>query len=87
MQSAPARIACTSVITLRPGRAAPGRRPRSTASSMRPSSPSRSARVAGRMRPALATARSSSKTTWSPSNRRSARFARPLAAVTIGVTS
>ena len=46
IKSAPARIACTLVMTLRSGRAAPPRPPRSTASSWSPSRLSRSASVA-----------------------------------------
>jgi hypothetical protein len=61
--SPPATIACSRVSTLRPGRWAPGRSPRSTSSSTTASTPSRSASVAVNARPALATAWSSSKAT------------------------
>jgi hypothetical protein len=56
-------------------------------SSTRPSRPSRRARVAGRIRPAPATARSSSNPTSSPSDRCAARFSAPVEAVTTWVTS
>jgi hypothetical protein len=63
MQSAPSAIAEMSVMTLRPGCAAPGRSPRSTVWSTSCSIPNRVARAAGSITPAFATARSSSKTT------------------------
>lgn len=63
MQSAPNTIAEHSVITLRPGFAAPGRSPRSTHCSTSASKPKRPANNAGSITPAFATARSSSKTT------------------------
>ena len=63
MHSAPATMACTKVATLRPGRACPGRSPRSTSSSAQATRFSRSERVATSARPAPATARSSSKVT------------------------
>ncbi len=62
MQSAPSAMAASSVITLRPGLAAPAASPRSTHSSTSASIPSRAATVAGSTSPASATARSSSKT-------------------------
>jgi hypothetical protein len=67
MQSPPATMTCTSVSSLRPGRARPGRSPRSTTWSVTYSIPSRSASVAGSSSPALATERRSSNATatWS----------------------
>src|SRR6266545_8061897 len=56
LQSPPATSACTRVRTLRPGRYAPGRPPRSTSWSTTASISSRSANVAVSSRPALATA-------------------------------
>src|SRR5215218_8944009 len=69
MQSPPATRAWTSVSSLRPGWAAPGRSPRSTSWSAVCSIPSRSASVAGNSSPAEATARWSSNaiSTWSSS--------------------
>jgi hypothetical protein len=67
MQSAPSAIADNSVITFRPGFAAPERCPRSTAWSTTASIPNRAARTAGTITPAFATARSSSKTTTADS--------------------
>ena len=55
MQSAPSAIADTSVMTLRPGFAAPARSPRSTVRSTSASIPSRSASTAGSSTPAFAT--------------------------------
>jgi len=52
MQSPPATMACTRVSSLRPGRAAPGRSPKSTSWSVACSIPSRSAKVAGSSSPA-----------------------------------
>jgi len=63
MQSAPSAIALTSVITLRPGLAAPARSPRSTRASTNCSIPKRRASNAGSITPAFATTRSSSNTT------------------------
>ena len=63
MQSAPSSIAWISESTLRPGRDAPGRLPRSTAASTSASIPSRRPSVTASMIPALTTTRSSSKTT------------------------
>jgi len=61
MQSPPATIDWTRVITLRPGRAAAGRSPRSTTSSTTASTPSLAASVAVMSKPALATPWESSK--------------------------
>lgn len=63
MQSASSAIAQSIVATLAPGLAAPGRSPRSTHSSTNCSIPNRPSSAAGTITPALATARSSSKTT------------------------
>src|SRR6266540_3746578 len=67
MQSPPASIEWTRVNSLRPGRAAPGRSPRSISASAVCWMPSRSASVAGSSRPALAMAWVSSKqvSSWS----------------------
>jgi hypothetical protein len=67
MQPPPASIEWTRVNSLRPGRCAPGRSPRSISASAVCSIPSRSARVATSSRPALATAWVSSKqmSSWS----------------------
>jgi hypothetical protein len=64
--SPPASIACTRVSSLRPGRCAPARSPRSISASAACSMPSRSARLAASS-PALATAWVSSKqvSSWS----------------------
>ncbi len=69
IESAPSSIACTSEITLRPGRAAPGRPPSLTAPSTRASIPSRRPSVTASMIPAPATTRSSSNTTSDRSDR------------------
>src|SRR5690606_34114366 len=58
---APAMIACTSVNTLRPGRAPPTRPTRRTIESINASRPSRCGNVANANRPALATRVGSSK--------------------------
>src|SRR6478609_2953628 len=64
----PARIECTNVNTLRPGRAPPTRPTKRTLSSINGSNSSRSASVAGKINPALATRLSSSKMTSIRSN-------------------
>ena len=64
MQSPPTRAEATSVIILSPGLARPGARPRSRCRSTSWGRPRCRARVAGRISPALATKRWSSKAIW-----------------------
>ena len=64
MQSPPANTDATRVIILSPGFARPGARPRSSWLWTSSGRPRRRARVAGRISPALATRRWSSKVIW-----------------------
>ena len=64
MQSPPARAEATSVITLSPVLARPGARPRFRCRSTSSGRPRCRASVAGRISPALATRRWSSKAIW-----------------------
>ena len=64
MQSPPARAEATSVITLSPVLARPGARPRSRCRSTSSGRPRCRPSVAGRISPALATRRWSSKAIW-----------------------
>ena len=64
MQSPPARADATSVITLSPVLARPGARPRSRCRSTSSGRPRCRPSVAGRISPALATRRWSSKAIW-----------------------
>lgn len=87
IESPPTSAEQTSVKSLRPGRAAPGRRPRSSVSSTTCSIPSRAASVLANTRPALATTRPSSKAGTSRSSSPPPPLRRLAFVVTIWVTS